>query len=117
MTAACADWDAVLAHALTLPDVEPGTSYGAPSAKVNGKSFLSRSREQDSFHVRSRHEEKAVLMETDPDTFWQTPHYANWPGLLVRFGTADAERVALVIARAWWDAAKPAQRRAYGDRP
>lgn len=111
------DWAAVEAFALTLPDAERGTSYGAPALKLNGKSFVTRSREVDSFHVMSPHDEKAVLIETDPDTFWQTPHYANWPGLLVRYGSADPDRVRVVITRAWWDRAKQAQRLAFGERP
>lgn len=111
------DWDAVAAYALTLPDTEPGTSYGAPAVKLNGKSFVTRSREADSFHVMSPHDEKAVLLDTDPATFWQTPHFANWPGLLVRFASDDPQRVRRVIARAWWDRAKKAQRAAFGPRP
>ena len=112
-----ADWDQVAAFALTLPGAELSTSYGAPAVKVGGRLVCSRSREADSFHVIALPEEKAVLLETDPATFWQTPHYENWPGLLVRFGSADAERVKRVIARAWWDRAKASLRRAYGDRP
>lgn len=111
------DWHAVSAFALTLPDTEPGTSYGKPAVKLNGKGFVTRSSEADSFHVMSPHDEKAVLIETDPDTFWQTPHYANWPGLLVRFASTDPERVRVVISRAWWDRAKKAQRVSFGDRP
>ena len=96
------DWDAVVAFALTLPATELSTSYGQPALKVDGKAFASTGREPGSFHVRSPHEEKAILLDTDPDTFWQTAHYANWPGLLVRHGSADPERVELVLFRAWW---------------
>ena len=110
-------WDEAAAYALTLPRAELSTAYGQPAVKVDGKAFLSTGHEPGSFHVRSPHEEKAVLLETDPATFWQTPHYANWPGLLVRHGPADPERVRRVIARAWWDAAKPMTRQHYGGRP
>ena len=111
------DWDDVAAWALTLPGTEASTSYRQPAVKVNGKAFLSTGREPGSFHVRSPHEEKAVLLDTDPATFWQTPHYSDWPGLLVRYGGADVERVRRVIVRAWWDAAPAAARRAWGERP
>ena len=111
------DWTAIEAYALTLPGAERGTSYGQPAVKVGGKAFVSTGREAGSFHVRSPHEEKAVLLETDPDTFWQTAHYEGWPGVLVRFGSTDPDRVRVVIARAWWDAAKGATRKLYGDRP
>lgn len=100
------DWDAVAAFALSLPATETGTSYGQPGVKVNGKAFVSAGREPGSFHVRASHEEKALLIETDPNTFWQTAHYANLPGLLVHCGSRDPEHVQLVVERAWWDLAR-----------
>jgi hypothetical protein len=110
-------WDQVVAFACALPEVEMASFYGSLCPKVRGKAFVSPGREPDSFHVMSPHDEKAVLLETDPDTFWQTPHYEGWPGLLVRYDSADPERVKRVIARAWWDRASKAQREAFGDRP
>ncbi len=111
------DWDAVAAFALALPETEASTSYGQPAVKVRGKMFVSTGHEAGSFHVRSPHEEKALLIETDPATFWQTPHYESWPGLLVRYGSGDAARVRAVIVRAWWDQAPVRLRKGYGDRP
>ena len=111
------DWDEIVAFALTLPNTELSTSYGQPAVKADGKSFTSTGREARSFHIRSPHDEKAMLLETDPATFWQTPHYEGWPGLLVRYGSADPERVRLVLTRAWWDAAKTKTRKAFGERP
>ncbi|HWK35775.1 MmcQ/YjbR family DNA-binding protein [Sphingomonas sp.] len=111
------DWDGVVAFALSLPDTEMASFYGTPCPKVNGKAFVSPGREPGSFHVMSPHDEKAVLLETDPDSFWQTAHYANWPGLLVRYGAADPDRIADVIRRAWWDRAKKPQRLTFGPRP
>ena len=117
MARALDSWEDVVAFAMTLPDTYMESFYGAPCPKVNKKAFVSPGRESDSFHVMSPHDEKAVLMETDPDTFWQTPHYAGWPGLLVRYGAADRARVGLVISRAWWDVAKAKTRKEFGDRP
>ena len=34
-----------------------------------------------------------ILKETDPDTFWQTPHYVGWEGVLIRYDSDDEERV------------------------
>jgi hypothetical protein len=113
------DWDEVVAFACSLPEVEMGPHFGTLVPKVNGKALVGPSRETDSFGVRtSSIEEKQMLVETDPDTFWDTPHYANYPAVLVRYG-ADAadERVKLYIRRAWWDRLKKKQRLAYGERP
>ena len=40
-----------------------------------------------------------VLLETDPETFWQTDHYRNYPAVLARFGTGAEDRIALYIQR------------------
>jgi hypothetical protein len=111
------DWAEVEAFALALPGTEASTSYRQPAVKVAGKAFVSTGHEAGSFHVRAPHDEKAMLIETDPDSFWQTAHYATWPGLLVRYGGADPERVRIVVTRAWWDAAPRAVRQAFGPRP
>lgn len=112
------DWDEVVAFALALPDTALSTSYGKPAVKVRGKAFVYPGREAGSFAVASPLGEKEILMETDPGTFWETAHYRGWPAVLVRFGSADPERVERVIERAWWDRASKAQRTARsGTRP
>lgn len=111
------DWDEVCAVACALPDVEMAPHYGTPAPKVNGKAFVSPGREAGSFCLMAGHDEKAILLETDPDTFWQTDHYRNYPAVLVRFGTDAHDRIVTLIARAWWDRAKRAQRQSFGPRP
>ena len=110
-------WDGVMAFALTLPGTEESTSWGAPTVRVRGKAFVYPGREAGSFAVASPIGEKEVLMETDPETFWETDHYRNWPAVLVRFGSAERERVETVIRRAWWDRLTKAQQRDFGERP
>ncbi|MDQ2878604.1 MAG: hypothetical protein M3R41_05975, partial [Pseudomonadota bacterium] len=85
-----------------MPETYMENFYGKPCPKVNKKAFASQGHEADtSFHVPAPHEEKTILIETDPDTFWQTKHYEGWPGLLVRYGSNDPERIKRVITRAW----------------
>lgn len=110
-------WEQVVAFGLALPGAERAPYFNHEAVKLRGKAFVSPGREPDSFHVMSPHEEKSVLIETDPDTFWQTDHYRNWPGLLVRYGTEEGERIADVIRRAWWDRATATARKAWGERP
>ncbi|WP_374526315.1 hypothetical protein [Sphingopyxis sp.] len=110
-------WDDVVAFACALPDVEMAPFYDTPCPKLNGKALAAPGRETGSFAVMAKPDEKGILLETDPATFWQTPHYEGWHALLVRFGSDDPVRVANVIRRAWWDRAKKAQRQAFGERP
>jgi len=107
--------DAV-AFALTLPDTELSTSYGKPAVKVrsNGRAFLYTGHEhQSSFGIAIDLDTVEMLKETDPDTFFQTPHYEGWPAVLVRFDSADPERVRAMIERSrdWAAARKPARAR------
>lgn len=117
MTKAFDSWDEVRDYALSLPGTEPSTSYGGPCVRVRGKAFVYPSREKGSFAVSCPLEEKEFLIETDPDTYWETPHYTGWPAVLVRFGRPDRERIEHVIQRAWWDRLTKKQRQEFGDRP
>jgi hypothetical protein len=94
------DWDQVLAFALSLPGTELSTSYGKPAAKANGRAFISPGREQGSFCLHIDKDTVEMLKETEPDTYWQTPHYEGWPALLVRYDSTDPDRVRAMIERA-----------------
>jgi hypothetical protein len=95
-------FDEAVAFALALPGTEIGTSYGKPAVKVsaNGRPFLFPSHEAEtSFGVAMDLDTIELLKETDAGTFWQTPHYAGWEGVLIRYDSKDEERVREVIAR------------------
>jgi hypothetical protein len=107
-------FDEAIAYALTLPDTELSTSYGKPAVKVksNGRAFLFPSHEADtSFGVAIDLDTIELLKATEPETYWQTPHYQGWPGVLIRYAAGDAERVWDVIRRSRdWSAALPKTR-------
>lgn len=95
-------FDEAVAFALLLPDTERGTSYGKPAVKVasNGRAFLFPSHEADtSFGVAIDLDTIEILKETDPDTFWQSPHYIGWEGVLIRYDSNDETRVRDLIGR------------------
>ena len=117
MRASFDSWESVLEFGLSLPGTEPSRSYGAPCVRVRGKPFLYPGRERGSFAVSCPIEEKELLMETDPETFWETDHYRGWPAVLVRFGSRDRERIETVIRRAWWDRLTKKQQKDFGPRP
>jgi hypothetical protein len=105
------NWEEAVAYALSLPDTELSTSYGQPAVKVasNGRAFLFPSHETEtSFGVAIDLDTIEILKETEPETYWQTPHYEGWPGVLIRYDAADEYRVRDVIARSRdWTAARP----------
>lgn len=102
-------WEEVVAHALALPGTEATTYYGGPAVKSNGHPLVTPGREEGSFCLHIDQDTKAILMETDPDTFWQTPHYDGWPSVLVRYDSRDPERVRAMIERSheWAMSRKP----------
>lgn len=109
-------WDKVMAFALTLPGTEAATSWGGPAVKVsaNGRAFLYPGRERDtSFALAIDLDTIEMLKETEPETYWQSPHYEGWPAVLVRFDSSDPERVRDMIRRAFEQTAamKPVRKR------
>jgi hypothetical protein len=104
------NWEDAVAYALSLPDTELSTSFGKLAVKVasNGRAFLFTGHEdKTSFGIAIDFGTIDMLLETDPETFWQTPHYQGWEAILIRFGSADQERVRDMIGRSHdWMAAK-----------
>jgi len=108
------NWEEAVAFALSLPDTELSTSYGKPAVKIvsNGRAFLYPSHESDtSFAVGIDLDSIEMLKATEPDTYWQTPHYEGWPAVLIRYSARDEARVRDVIRRSYdWSAALPKSR-------
>ena len=104
-------FDDAVDYALTLPDTELSTSYGKPAVKIasNGRAFLYTGHEQESsFGIALDCDTIEMLKETDPATFWQSPHYEGWPAVLIRYDSPDPERVRAMIERSRdWTAARP----------
>lgn len=104
-------WEDAVSFALSLSDTELGSSYGKPAVTVrsNGRVFLFPSHESEtSFGLAMDLDIIELLKVTDPMTFWQTPHYERWTGVLVRYDGGDEERVREVILRSrHWTAARP----------
>ena len=108
------NWEEAVDYALSLPDTVLSTSYGQPAVKVasNGRAFLYPSHEAGtSFGIALDLDTIEILKETDPGTFWQTPHYIGWESVLIRYDGAAEERVRDMIERSRaWTAAKPKPR-------
>jgi hypothetical protein len=109
-------WEDVEAFALTLPGTETGTTYRMATVKVaaNGRGFVWTGGEADtSFAIWVEPGTAEMLMETDPATFWQSPHYVGSNALLIRYSSDDPERVRYMIEKAyqWAAALKPVRPR------
>lgn len=103
MSGALNTWEAARDFALTLPGTHLSKSYGKPAVTIaaNGRAVLGTGREATtSFVLHIDMATAEMLMATDPETFWQTPHYEGHPAVLVRFDSPDPDRVRDMIREA-----------------
>lgn len=79
-------YDTVRRMALTLPNVEEGTSYKTPALKVKGKLFVRWRTEADpdTIVLKMPLDQREELIAGDPETYFMTDHYRNYPWVLVR---------------------------------
>jgi hypothetical protein len=93
-------WDEVVALGRALPQVEVGTAYGTPALRVRGK-FLGRVREDgETLAIRCDIDERPLLVEKHAELF-VTPHYENYPMVLVALPKADPALVRELVEDAW----------------
>ena len=98
-------FDTVREIGLRLPDVEESTTYGSPSLKVRGKLLtclaINKSAEPDSLGVCIDFEQRAELIAADPDTYYLTDHYVDYPVVLVRLGRIHLDALRDLLDAAW----------------
>ena len=66
-----------------MPGVKEAAS-GGPALKAHGKLWVWWSPHEDAPVFKVPFEEREFLIEVDPETFFFTPHYRNYPMVLVR---------------------------------
>jgi hypothetical protein len=87
---------------LALPGTVVTTSYGTPSVKVKGK-ILSRWRTEaeGALAIRCDFLDRQILLQTQPEVFFLTDHYLDYPMILMRIETASKDVMTDVVERAW----------------
>ena len=99
------DFEAVREIATRLPDVEESSIHGAPSLKVRGKLLtcpaIHRSAEPNTLAVRIGFEQRAELMAAEPDVYYVTDHYLNYPTVLVRLSRIHRDSLRDLLGMAW----------------
>ena len=100
-------WPDLRAFALSigLPEVVETTAWGRPCLKAHGKMWCWWSPYIDAAVFRCDRDERAMLLEADPETFALHPHYAPHPLILVRAGRIDPGWAQARLIRQWRDAA------------
>ena len=92
---------ALLDVARDLPGVEEGLLFGSPTIKIGKTSLFYWSPRHDCPVFRVDFEERAFLIEVDPETFFTTKYYRKWPCVLARPDKVDIGWVRENLRRAW----------------
>ncbi len=99
------NYETVRQIALTLPGAEEGTSYGTLACKVAGKLFARQHQDGESLVIRVDFEEREELVSADPEKFYITDHYLNYPWMLVRLSKVRREQLSDLLVQSWRRAA------------
>jgi hypothetical protein len=98
-------FDTVREIGTSLPDVLPGTAYGAPALKLRGRVLacvpVNRSAEPNSVVICIDPAQRARWLDADPDAYYVTDHYAPYPSVLVRLSRISRDRLARTLKLAW----------------
>jgi hypothetical protein len=94
-------FETIRALALALPHVEEGTSYGTPAFKVRGKLLARLHQDGVSLVVKIDADERTMRMKADPETFFITDHYLDYPWILVRIAKVDLDDLRELLEDAW----------------
>jgi hypothetical protein len=88
--------------ALCMPGAELSTSYGTPSVKVRGKLMSRwRSEAEGALAIRCDLLDRQILLLTQPDVFFLTDHYRDYPMVLIHLRKASKAVLTEAVERAW----------------
>ena len=95
--------DDVREIAMALPEVTEEHWYGTPGYKVAGKGFLRLRTEAEGGLVVFVPDlgEKEALLAANPKAYYTTPHYDNYPAILVNLAEADLTELRELITESW----------------
>ena len=99
-------WQGVVEIALKWPEVAEGISYGEPSLKVR-KRLLTRTRTEDDSIVflDVPSEEREMLIEASPQTFFVEDHYRDHDIVLAHLERISPSEVEALLERRWRNSA------------
>ena len=97
-----AEYKRVCEIARKLPGVEESSSYGTPALKVKGRFMCRlRSEAEGALAIRCDFVDRQILLQADPEVFFVTEHYQEYPMILVRLDKIRLSALPDLIERAW----------------
>lgn len=90
-----------LALSLNLPGVTEATSWGQPCLKAYGKLWTWWSPKENAAVFKTTMDEREMLCEAAPETFFYTPHYKAHPLVLMRPERFDPDWARARLLQTW----------------
>jgi hypothetical protein len=100
-----------------LPGVEEGMAWGVPALKLRGRLLAcmaaNKAAEPDTLVVRLGFDQRDLMIEDDPETYYLKPHYVDYACVLVRLSRISREALADLLQAGWRfvDSSAPTRRR------
>ena len=104
-------YDTVRRLGLELPGAEESTSYGTPALKVKGKLFVRLHQDLDKIVLPMPFDRREEMMAADPETYFITDHYREYPYILVSLARVQPEALSDLLKLAYRTALSPKKRR------
>ena len=97
-----ADWKTVSKIALAFPEVVESTGERT-AYSVRGKGFAWAARERDGggLAVRVDRDEKQLILDSNPDVYFTSPHYRGFPAVQIRLENIEREELLQRLEDAW----------------
>ena len=97
-----ASWSVVREIALGFPEVEESTE-GRTTFRVRGKLFAWQARDRDGggLAIRVDRDEKQLILESNPDVYFTSPHYEGYPGVQIRLARIGRKELRERLEDAW----------------
>ena len=83
----------------SLPGSTEALCFGTPAFYVNKKLLARMWEDGEVLVVRSLEREK--WMQTNPETYFITEHYRNYPSMLIRLAKAEPDELEQLLITAW----------------
>lgn len=94
-------WDEVCRFVATLPGAEVDPQGENPAIRVRGRVMARLRRDGESMMVKTDPGEREALLAEQPETFFTTPHYDGFPGVLVHLAGVSPRQLRELLTEAW----------------
>jgi hypothetical protein len=94
-------YDVVRRAGLALANVQESTAYGTPALKVNGQLFVRLHQDRDKIVVKMPFDRREELIAGDPETYFITDHYRDYPWILVSLSKVHSDALPDLLRTAY----------------